>query len=251
MQRTILVLALLALAVPAEEDKALREAASELAARMRSKDPEERLAAARETAMNQHHLVLAPLVKLLRDKDKRIREAAISSLGLRDDPKAAKQAASALASRLRPLAGKEETREELLSVIQALHDLAQPVSMKALLDIKSGTDREVMRARAMAVANVPSKEAIDRLIQYGYKDRRGSDSTRRIAIQALGYATQVRLRGNFEEWRRWWSDNKDGFDVDAAAEARANKRAEQAAKAEKKAERERKRRERKKKGEGE
>jgi HEAT repeat protein len=251
MKRSILVLALLALAVPAEEDKALREAASELVARMRSKDGEERLAATRETAMNQHHLVLSPLIKLLKDKDRRIREAAISSLGLRDDPKAARAAANALAARLRPLEGKEETREELLAVISALHDLAQPASIKALIDIKSGTDRDVMSARAMAVANVPSKEAIERLIQYGYKDRRGSDATRRIATRALTYATQVKLKGNLEEWRRWWSDNKDAFDVDAAAEARANKRAEQAAKAAKKAERERKRRERKKKGEAE
>jgi HEAT repeat protein len=240
--RPILMLALLgslAVAGNDEAEKAARQEAEALCKRLGDKEAGERLEAARTAASNHHALLTAPLTRLLKDKDARVRFAAISALGLRNDPKAQKKAASALAARLRPLEGKEERTEELTAVIQALHDLAQPSTVKALLDIKSGANPDVARARAMAVANVPSKETIERLIQFGYKDRKGSGQTRKLATAALAYATQTKVRGGVEQWRQWWSDNKDTFDVDAAAEKRASRRIEQK-------EREAKRKERKK-----
>jgi HEAT repeat protein len=228
--RPILILALLgslALAGDDEAEAAARQEAEALCKRLGDKDAGGRLDAARTAASNHHALLTAPLTRLLKDKDARVRSAAISALGRRDDPKAQKKAASALAARLRPLDGKEERTEELMAVIQALHDLAQPSTIKALLDIKSGTDRETAVARARAVANVPSKEAIERLIQFGYKDRKGSGQTRKVATTALAYATQTKVRGGIEQWRQWWSDNEDTFDIDAAAEKRANQRTEQ------------------------
>ena len=87
------------------------------------------------------------------------------------------------------------------------------------------------------------KEAIERLIQFGYKDRRGSSRTVRTATQALAYATQEKVCGGIEQWRKWWSDNKATFDVEAAAEARAKARAKQAEKDAARKERRRKRKE--------
>ena len=130
-------------------------------------------------------------------------------------------------------------------MITALHDLAQPSSIKPLLSMDSTTPREVRAACAMAVGNVPSKEAIDRLIQYGYKDRRGSGRTRDLATKALAYATQEKVKGGIEAWRKWWSENEDDFDPIAAAEKRQQARAA----AEEKQRRKEERRNRKKKKE--
>jgi HEAT repeat protein len=198
---------------------------ADVAKQLRSKDSNEVIAAARTAATIQDAKVLSPLIHLLRDKNPAVRTAAIEALALRTEAKQKKGAAQALAARLGPLSTKEEDRAELLAVIKAMHDLAQPATIKALLDIKSGTDREVARARAMAVGNVPSKEAIERLIQFGYKDRRGTDATRRVATEALAYATQERVKGGVEQWRQWWSENEKTFDPVAAAEKRKETRA--------------------------
>jgi len=93
----------------------------------------------------------------------------------------------------------------------------------------------------MAVANVPSKEAIERLIQYGYKDRRGAGRTRDLATKALAYATQEKVKGGIEGWRKWWSDNEKSFDPIAAAEKREEARAAAQAKKERKKNRKKKR----------
>ncbi|MHC4958399.1 MAG: HEAT repeat domain-containing protein [Planctomycetota bacterium] len=243
----ILSLALLlsAAAWADEAAKAAQAKADELTKTMASKDAEERLSAVREAARNQHKSLVSPLTRLLKDKDVRIRYEAIAVLGLRLVPKDKKTAAKALNARLVPLSKKVQDQEELLKVVSALHDLAQPSSIKPLLDMKADTDRDVAVARAKAVANVPSKEAIERLIQFGYKDRRGASRTVRTANLALTYATGEKVRGGIEGWRKWWSDNKASFDVEAAAEARLKSRMEKAAKDAKKEER--KRRKRKKK----
>ena len=235
--RIAIVVALLCPVLLAEEDRALKEKATELAKRLVSKDPETRLGAVRESGTVHHRAVVSPLIKLLKDRDDRVRLEAIVSLGMRDDPKNKKSAAKALAGRLKPLEGNEKTRKELLKIIQALHDLAQPVTIKALLDMKSDADRNVARARTMAVGNVASKEAIERLITHGDKGKRQRSKKGRGTTEALAYATQEQVRGGVDQWRKWWKENKATFDVELAAEKRANKRAEDKQKAEKRKQR--------------
>ena len=220
-----------------DERAALKTKATELAKRMASKDAEDRLSAVRESGPVYHRAIVAPLIKLLKDKDTRVRTEAITSLGLRDDPKNKKSAARALAGRLKPLEGNEKTREELKKIVQALHDLAQPTTIKALLDMKADADPGVARARSMAVGNIPSKEAIERLIGHGDKGRKRKRGASSGITQALAYATQEKVKGGIEGWRKWWKENKATFDVDAAAEARANKRAKAKEKSEKRKDR--------------
>ena len=63
---------------------------------------------------------------------------------------------------------------------------------------------------------------------------------------AIRYATQEKVKGGVREWRQWWKDNKAKFDVDHAANLRAEERMKQE---QKKAQRaERKKRKKKKDG---
>ena len=225
------------------ELKERKEAAKRIATKLASKNDEEVFTGLHEAALNQDPVLTSPLTKLLKSKNPAVRYGAIETLATRALAAEQKKAARSLAARLKPLATKEDDREELLKVIQALHDLAQESTIKALLDSKNDEDRDVRQARAMAVANVPTKEAIERLIQYGYKDRRGQGRTRDIAVKALRYATGEQLKGGIEVWRKWWSDNEKTFDPVAAADARKEKRVAQADKEAKREERKRKQRE--------
>jgi HEAT repeat protein len=223
--RTLITLLLLA-GFAGADDGTEAEAADAIAKQLASPEDSVVLAGLLEAAGNQSKSLTTPVTKLLRHKNPAVRQSAIEVLGGRRDPSAQKKAASALCARLDPLSVKEEDKPELEKVITALHDLAQPSSIKPLLGMKSTAPREIHEAAAMAVANVPSKEAIDRLIQYGYKDRRGSDRTRDIAVKALRYATQEQIKGGIEVWRKWWSEHEKDFDPVAAMEKRAKAKAE-------------------------
>lgn len=229
------------------ELKQRKEAAKLIAKKLASKNPEEVFTGLHEAAQNQDPVLTSPLTKLLKNKNPALRYGAIETLATRELGAEQRKAARSLSARLKPLAAKEQDREELMKVISALHDLAQESTIKALLDSKNDEDRDVRQARAMAVANVPSKEAIERLIQYGYKDRRGTGRTRDIAVKALQYATGLKNQGGIEGWRKWWSENEKNFDPVAAADERAAKKAERAAKEAKKAERKKRNKNRKKK----
>ena len=241
--RFALLLPLLFIAAPLLADDGAKAIAKQLA----SKSDEEVYAGLHAAAGNQDKSLTSPICKLLKDKNPSIRATAIEVLATRTEPAAQKKAAQSLAARLKPLASKEDGKEELLKVVAALHDLAQPTTIKALLDSKHDEARDVRQARAMAVANVPSKEAIERLIQYGYKDRKGKGRTRDIATKALAYATGEKNRGGIDGWRRWWKENEKDFDCIDAAEKRAEKRDAAAQKKAKQAERKKKNKNRKKK----
>lgn len=239
MRPLLILLCLVGLAFA--DEKADDEAAKTIAVQLKSKEDSIVLAGLLDAATNQSKSLTSPVVKLLKHKNPAVRQSAIEVLGGRRNPSAQKKAASSLCARLKPLGAKEEQQPELLTAIQALHDLAQPASIKPLLGMRSGTPREVMAACSMAVANVPSKEAIERLIQYGYKDRRGAGRTRDLATKALAYATQEKVKGGIEGWRKWWSDNEKSFDPIAAAEKREEARAAAQAKKERKKNRKKKR----------
>jgi len=245
----LLVILLAPFAVAAEDAdiKERKEAAKTIAKKLVSSNDEEVFAGLQEAAVNQDPSLTSPLCKLLKSKNTALRYGAIETLGTRTLQGEQKKAARSLVGRLKPLADNEDDREELLKVIQALHDLAQVSTIKAVLDSKSDEDRSVRQARAMAVANVADKEAIERLIQYGYKDRRGKGRTRDIATKALRYATGAQVKGGIEAWRKWWSENEKSFDPLAAAEQRAEKRTADAARAAKKQERKNKNKRKKKK----
>ncbi len=221
-----------ALAVPAaaRADDAASDAAQPdvdgLVARMKRSDaPLERLAAAEAARDVQDERLLAPLVKLLRDDDADVRRAALAALGARTDPAQQKRAADAVAERLKPLAKKAETEGELVAACTALHDLAQPSTVDALLDdIADGTSTDVVRARCMAVGNIPSAKAIEGLIDLMAKRHRDGTGTRSAAAQALAYATGERPVNDPDHWRAWWKEHEKSFDFAAAAERRAAER---------------------------
>lgn len=266
------LLAVLLLALPltgpgawAEERAAApvtpEEAAAALAEQMRAKDPEQRLAAAQAARENACASLTTPLVRLLADKSPGIRIAAVEALGARMDKAGRKKAAATLAGRVSRLEKQAEDRVELLATLEAVRALAQPGPIKGLIGgIKTDSDIEVVEARLMAVAAVPAKEAIDRLIQFLAKGRRGQlGPQRRAAVQALEYATGMSRKGlghDPDRWRAWWRETEDTFDFEAVAAARAEaageaaeKRARAEERKEKREEAKRKKAERKKQGE--
>ncbi len=200
--------------------KAADAEASRLADQLASKDDAHVLAALQEVVGVQHKRLVAPLAKLLRSKNPTVRTAAIKALGKRTTLADQKKAATALAARLRPLAakGQEQKRPELMAVTEALHDLAQEKSIKALLDIKTGADKEVVGARTRAAANVPSKKAIDQLLGLWAK-KAGGQGHKGAVQKALRYATGEKFP-NLRAWQKWWRENHDTFDPIAAYEAR-------------------------------
>ena len=105
-------------------------------------------------------------------------------------------------------AGCPADREELLRVIDALRLLQQPASIKPLLDdIDLHMEFDEVEARMYAVANVPHAEAIERLIQFLAKGRRGGSDMKKqrdAAQKALQYATGQRFGHDPDRWRAWW-----------------------------------------------
>lgn len=184
-----------------------------------------RLDAATASKDVQDPKLLPPLLKLLRDDHPDVRTAAIAALGARTAPDQVKRAADALAARLAPLAKKPELAGELVAACRALHDLAQPSAIDALLaDIENGTPSDVVTARCMAVANVPSPRAIEALIDLMARRHRDGTGIRATAASALAYATGERATNDADHWRAWWKDHEKSFDFDAAAARRADAR---------------------------
>jgi hypothetical protein len=204
----------------------LLAAPEDIAGRLASDDSSAVIEACREAAASDEPALTAPLTRLLKHDNPAVRKAAIEALALRRPAEERKKAAQALALRIAPLAAKEETKEECLAVVNALHDLAQEVALKPLLDgIGPDDDRDIARARMRAAANIPSKEAIEELIHLGSAGRRGGAQWRVAAVvDALRYATQERVEGSIEAWRHWWTENKKTFDADIAANKRADAR---------------------------
>jgi len=205
---------------------ALLAAPDDLAARLGSDDSNTVIDACREAASSEDPALTTPLIRLLKNDNPAVRKAAVEALALRKPADERKKAAQALAQRIAPLAAKEETKEECLAVLTALHDLAQPVAVKPLLDgIGPDDDRDIARARMHAAANAPSKEVIEELIRLGSAGRRGGAHWRSSAVlEALRYATQEKVEGGIEEWRHWWTENKKTFDPDLAANKREDER---------------------------
>lgn len=247
----LLAFVLVALTTPAAraEDRVVLDSPEAVKRALGDRDAAVRLAAARAAATLQDHVLTSPLVKLLKDKEQPVREAAIEALAGRVEKREKKSAALGLAARIGPLEDDEQARDELLLVIQALHDLAQEATIKTLVDVGVNDDPEIVKARAMAVANVPCEEAIDRLLQLGSKGRRHVGWVG-IARDALRYATGVQLKGDADVWRQWWRDAKDAFSFEAAAKRRAEEREAKRTKAQR-AEEKRRRQEEKRRQRGE
>ena len=224
--------------------------AAELAEAFRSDSIEIRVKALEAAATVQHDSLLRPLAKLLADGELSVREGAIRALAARESSSARKKASSSLAARLPRLAKDAAAVDELLLVVEALGTLAQPSAVKPLLDhITLDTDIEIVRARFMAVAEIPDKKAIEGLIDFLAKGRRGGAGPQREAARkALQYATGAnperdnRKAGrDADRWRAWWRENERDFDFAAVKAAREEEAAAQAAKAERKREQQEKR----------
>jgi hypothetical protein len=228
-------------------DDVAKEEAAALAKRLASKDFDTQVEAAREAAQNQHGSLTSPLIKLLKSKEVAVRLAAVEALGLRKETSEKKRASKALCARIKPLEDEEERQDELTKIVEALHDLAQTNAIRPLMDIPVNSDRTLAAARLRAAANIPSKEVIDRLLQYASSGRRGRNARWKGAGGAIRYATQEQVKGGVREWRQWWKDNKATFDVDHAANLRAEERMKQQEKKAQQAER-KKRKKKKKKG---
>jgi hypothetical protein len=237
---TRLTCALALLGTLALADDAAKEEAAAVAKRLASKDLDTQLEALREAAQNQHSSLTAPLIKLLKCKEAAVRLAAVEALGLRKESSEKKRASKALCARIKPLEDEPDRQDELTKIVEALHDLAQANAIRPLMDIPVDCDPALAQARLHAAANIPSKEVIDRLLQYASSGRRNRNARWRNAGAAIRYATQEQVKGGVREWRQWWRDNKAKFDVDHAANLRAEERLRQAERKAKKAKRKKK-----------
>lgn len=255
----IAALALPALAPSAYADESERpplsveDQADLLVDMMKSKDSEVRLKAAKDALENTTPVLTSPLIKLLKDDAALVRYAAVEALGARTDKDGKKKAASALAARIDKLEKAKGGHDELMLSLAALRDLAQKGPMKGLMKgIKNDSNLDVAEGRLYAVAAVPSKDAVELLIQFLAKgSRRDRPGQKGAAAKALRWATGAPERGlgaDPDRWRQWWKDNEKDFDFEAIQAARAEAAAQRAAKAEKDAERKKKRAERKKQG---
>lgn len=198
---------------------------------------EVRLAALAEAATLEDPRLVTALGKALKAPEEEVRLAAVAALGASRFAETKKKAAVLLLERSKAVQQAYEKdvsrKRELLAILQALHDLAQETTIDGILDgIEVGIDLDVVLARAMAVANVPSPKAIEGLI--GYMGRRHRDGTgiRGQLTKALTYATGVKGANDDDAWRSWWHDAKATFDFQAAYAERERARAEKAAKAE-------------------
>ena len=250
MRFIIPILALCALAGPARGDETPRTVESILED-LKSEDATVRLKAAQDAATVTDGKLLRPLTKALKDDSDDVRLAAIAALAKRTDTTDRKKAASALLARV-PRKGGATWAKERLAALDALHDLARPETIRPLLDgIDVAMEIDEVQARMTAVANVPHKDAIERLIQFLDSGRRGMAHQKGAANRALRYATGMKVNRNPDAWRAWWRANKKTFDFDAAMQARQDaerERQEKAAEAERKKEdKQRRKRERKKK----
>ena len=234
MPRWIAVLCLLGCAATAPAEDAPpapatseKDQAAQLVESMRSKDAGPKIDAATKAKELQHPSLTAPLVSLLGDESYTVRRAAIEALGARTDADARKKAAEGLAARLPKLAKKLDSGGEIVLVATALHDLAQPCAIDELVaDIEIDTPLDVVTARVMAIANVPTADAIETLINLLSRAGHGAMAGHRGLIRnALRYATGVELAGDPDAWRGWWKDAKKDFDFEGAAERRAAERA--------------------------
>ncbi len=219
---------------------------------LRDRDRGVKLLAIAECAEFPDSTIGVQLTKMLKDKDFEVRMAVVDALSKRKSDADRKRAAQALSARLKPLAGKLQTAEEYEAVIDALGKLAQPLSIKSLLDMTIEEERSTALARLMAVAEIPHKDAIDALIQFGSKGRnRGTNNQRDSTVKALRRATGQKFNRDMDKWRAWWRENRDTFDFKmmkeeraAEAEAAAEREARQAEKRRKRAEKRKKRGER-------
>jgi hypothetical protein len=200
-------------------------------------DPDRRLEAARAARGEQDRALTPLLVKGLEDEAENVRLAAAQALATRTDERERKRAAAALGRRLGRLAGGV-VRAERGTVIQALHDLAHPDGIAALLDLPAEVDRNELRARLLAVANVPDPKAMAGLIDYGARGRRRHVHLD-LVRDAVQYATGEVVRGDIDQIRSWWKEFGANFDYAAARATRAERRAREEAREDRRRERER------------
>jgi len=234
------LIAALGLAVLAQQAAPEPTKTADLVELLKGKDPAVRKAALEEAAKSQAPEILAPVERLLADEDLEVRRAAAAVLAGRTDDGAKRTAASALGERLRSMGEKGDAAERV-GLANALHDLAQPASVKVLLDgIKGETPREEVEARLHAVGNIPSKEAVEGLIDFTASVGRGQRGDWHAAARgALKYALRTDVGGADPDlWRAWWREHGKEFDFKAAAAARVEERAAAAEKERKKKERE-------------
>lgn len=246
----LVVLALLPSAVRAQETA---PDPGSVVAKLKDRDRDTRLAGLAAAREVQDERVTKELVKLVRDRDPEVRRSTVEALRTRRTEADRRRAATALAALLGPLS-RDATEAELYElVIAALHDVAHPASVDALLDMDAHEPKETAGARLMAVGNVPDAKAIEALIAYASKGRnRGREGKKELTIKALRYATRTNHGSDPDQWRAWWRDVKDHFDFEMAAEERTKEREKATARERKKEERKnRPDRKRRKKGDDE
>ena len=258
MSRFIHLIALSALVVVAARsafaEEPVREIdakaqAKELVSAMKSKDPAIRLEAATKARDNQETTITSALLRLLSDKDGHVRDAAIDALAMRSTSSQRKKAASSLAGRMPRLQKHPADREELNRVIEALGRLQQPASIRPLLDpIDKDMEIEEVQARMNAVAEIPHKESVERLIQFLARGRKGEARNQKGAAQrALITLTGIKGNRDPDSWRAWWREHGKDFDFEYVAQERADAEADRQARDAKKEERRKQRAEKKNK----
>lgn len=213
-----------------EAEAAAAKEAAALVEEMKASDLDVKRPAVAKAKDVQHPTVTAQLARALSDADDLVRQTALEGLAARSTPEGKKAAATAIAARLPRMTEAPKLHDEMHRALEILHDLAQPVALKALAaHLGLDVDSEELAARLKAIANLPTPEAIETIIDFrSTGGRLGGGSElgyrRRLAREAFVYATGANVGNDPDAMRAWWKEHAKGFDFQAAAEERAKKK---------------------------
>jgi HEAT repeat protein len=228
--------ALLAAALPAQEDKAVEEALERFKIAYRSASEAERAGAVAELAKVPHPKTLARLAPLLTADGNTVRIAAARGLGGFADLR--KAVLPVLTGALQPNSKESDVQAAILEALGKLEDeAALPTVHKYLED----RDAKVAKAALLAAGQIRNASSIPILIEQvkrmerfvrikdgaidagnvgGYNVPSGEDQNKKRAEELLPVTLKVLqdlTRQKFtssKEWQVWWSENRTTFRVE-------------------------------------
>ncbi len=174
----------------------------------------EKLAGMKKLGETGHELAAAAIAKrCLKDRDSGICKEAANLLG-------SMRCRNVVTSMTRDLKRHEDDLDVYLEIIKALGLIGDPKAIPSLSrDFWNQKDEEGARraaqAKIEALGNIRSKKSVDALIDMMYLGKRWTwQNLARDFSSALMKLTGRNNGGDRDEWKGWWTDNKNKFKLE-------------------------------------